>query len=213
MAEENARLPEWSPRVRRDLIRRLYECDARGICDEELIDEVGFALYARCQSFIMAMEAVNGRVACPSCESTVRHDGKPDTVLHCDACGWELRWRDYFATLQHRQLSGDFRVVAMFADFVARYPAARAPREKMLLIDQLIHSFHEDLRGPRRTTGVNLIAGNYHQVVHFLDELSYGSDSTPGIADVRDEWRRKIEHTAETWGDEHLHLAGKRAQD
>ena len=213
MAGENTRLPEWAPRVKREAIRRLYESDARGICDEGLVDEVGFALFMRCQTFIMAVDAVNGHAACPTCDSVVDHDGKPDTVLHCDACGWELSWRDYFTTIQHKQLSGDYRVVGMFSDFVVRYPAARTPREKMLLIDQLIHGFHADLRGPRRTTGVNLIEGNYHQVVDFLDELSYGSDSTPGITDVRDEWRSKIEYTAEKWGDERLRLTDKHSQD
>ncbi|MEW6750488.1 MAG: hypothetical protein AB1505_05855 [Candidatus Latescibacterota bacterium] len=31
-------LPTWAPRVPKARIRRLYETDARGVCDEELID-------------------------------------------------------------------------------------------------------------------------------------------------------------------------------
>ena len=39
----------------------------------------------------------------------------------------------------------------------------------MLLIDRLIHGFHQSLRGEAtRTTGINLIEGRYHEVVEFL---------------------------------------------
>ena len=46
--------PRWAPRVRRSKIRRLYETDALGIYDDELIDDVGYALLARCRSFLAA---------------------------------------------------------------------------------------------------------------------------------------------------------------
>jgi len=36
---------QWAPRVNPSTIRRLYEIDARGIADEDLIDEVGYALF------------------------------------------------------------------------------------------------------------------------------------------------------------------------
>ena len=35
-------LPRWAPRVPQDKVRRLYETDARGIYDDELIDDVGY---------------------------------------------------------------------------------------------------------------------------------------------------------------------------
>src|SRR5512144_2484312 len=92
-------LPTWAPRVPQARIRRLYELDARGIYDAELLDEVGWALRSRCQSFIAAVEAVRGRAVCPACGQIVRHGARPDEVLHC-ACGWECTWRSYFATIQ-----------------------------------------------------------------------------------------------------------------
>ncbi|HEY3341750.1 MAG TPA: hypothetical protein VGK81_07020, partial [Anaerolineae bacterium] len=72
-------LPHWAPRVKQNLIRRLYETDARGIYDEELIDEVGYALLARCEAFIAAVEASRGKVTCPACGASVWHNVKPDT--------------------------------------------------------------------------------------------------------------------------------------
>ena len=195
----------WAPRVPQRDIRRLYELDARGIRDEELLDEVGWALWSRCESFIMATEATKGRAKCPGCGATIRHNWLPEEVLLCSRCGWETTWQTYFKSIQHKQLSGATFVVALFKDFIRRFPQARSAGEKMLLIDNLIHSFHWNTKyGPTRTTGVNLIEGKYHEVVDFLDSLTYGDDSTPGTHKIHLEWRGKINDTATSWGDERL---------
>jgi hypothetical protein len=199
--------PQWAPRVKQSLIRRLYETDARGIYDEELIDEVGFALLARCESFIAAVEATRGKVICPACGEPILHDAKPDTLLRCAHCDWQMPWQDYFHTLQHKQLSGAEPVLAFFRSFIDGFSKARSGREKMVLIDQLIHGFHLSLLGePTRTTGVNLIEGKYPEVVQFLNKLSYGDDGTPGMREVHDDWRAKVNHTAEDWHDRRLRL-------
>ena len=61
------RLPRWAPRVARRKIRQLYESDARGIYDLDLIHEVGYSLLARCESFITANRARAGDLPCPEC--------------------------------------------------------------------------------------------------------------------------------------------------
>jgi predicted RNA-binding Zn-ribbon protein involved in translation (DUF1610 family) len=196
---------EWAPRVPQELIRRLYELDAQGICDEELLDEAGWALHARCQSFIAAVEAVQGRVACPRCGRIVRHNGSPEETLRCAGCGWETTWGAFFRTIQHRQLSGAAPVLDLFQDFVGRFPLAGSAREKMLLVDALIHGFHQSLRwGPTRATAVNLIEGRYHEVVDFLDGVAYGEGRTPGTRETWRQWRRTIDDTGRAWGDERL---------
>ena len=198
-------LPVWAPRIRRSLIRRLYETDALGIYDDELLDEVGWGLATRCESFITAVEAARGRARCPVCGQVVLHHAGKDEVLHCDACGWEMPWKAYFKTFQHKQLSGAEPVLALFQEFVNQFPAARESREKMLLIDRLIHGFHYNLQfGSTRAAGVNLIEGNYHEVVDFLDRLTYGEGSTPGTRQARAEWRETINQTADTWKDDRL---------
>ncbi len=203
-----SRSPRWAPRVKQSLIRRLYETDARGICDEELIDEVGYALLARCESFIAAVEASRGKVTCPACGETLFHDHAPDAVLLCMGCGWQMSWANYFRTFQHKQLSGADPVLALFRSFIDGFLKPRSGRDKMVLIDQLIHGFHLSLLGePTRTTAVNLIEGTYHEVVHFLDDLSYGAASTPGTHDVREDWRTKINRTAQQWHDSTLKIS------
>jgi hypothetical protein len=195
-------LPRWAPRVTRLEIRRLYETDARGIYDEDLINEVGYGLLARCESFVTAVEAVGGRARCPVCSGVVEHSCGADELLVC-ACGcWQLPWRDYFHTIQHRQLSGAEPVLEQFLTFISLFPSCRSPREKMLAIDRLIHGFHWYLkRGtPTRPVAVNLIEGKMSDVVSFLDRLTYGPGSTPGMEETRSEWNANLDANPDWYG-------------
>jgi hypothetical protein len=186
--------PDWAPRVAQGRIRRLYETDAQGIYDEDLIDEVGYALLARCQSFLDANEARAGRARCPRCSAIVAHTCQKEEVLR-GACGWELTWGRYFQTLQHAQLSGAEPVLAQFRAFVATFPATGTPQAKMLAIDRLIHGFHWYLKTnrPTRPVAVNLIEGRLNDVVAFLDRLTYGDQSTPGLQQSHTHWKQMIE--------------------
>jgi hypothetical protein len=194
-------IPEWAPRVTQREIRRLYETDARGIYDEDLINEVGYGLLVRCESFIDANEATAGRVKCPNCSSIIMHSCNKEEILQC-ACGWELTWGEYFKTIQHAQLSGAEPVLKLFRFFVENFPRARTPQDKTILIDRLIHGFHgyyrntsyeEDPDGkPLRPVAINLIEGRLSQVVAFLDELTYGENSTDGLRENYEQWNEKI---------------------
>ncbi|MBN1270200.1 MAG: hypothetical protein JXB04_11485 [Kiritimatiellae bacterium] len=187
-------VPAWSPRVPQARIRRLYETDARGIYDDELVDDVGYRLLARCESFIRANEAVAGKARCPRCSATIQHSCRKEEVLKCE-CGWKLTWGEYFKTIQHRQLSGAEVLLQQFREFVAKFPAARTPQDKMSLIDRLIHGFHGLYKtgSPLRPVAVNLIDGRMDEVVAFLDKLAYGEAGTPGLAEARAEWEKCIE--------------------
>jgi hypothetical protein len=203
---------EWAPRVSQEDIRQLYENDAQGIYDEELLNNLGWALYSRCDSFITAVEAARGRATCPTCAGVIRHHRRPDEILHCAACGWEMPWQTYFQSFQHQQLSGAEPVLVFFREYMQRFPNAKQPAQKMLLIDQLIHGFHycaqpdrnDPSLVPTRTTAINLIQGRYHEVVVFLDRLTYTQLSTPGIQQTHSAWRQTINQVAEAWHDDSL---------
>jgi hypothetical protein len=194
---ESHELPAWSPRVRPALVRQLYLQDAQGIQDEALANEVGFGLLLRCQSFIEANEAVAGRAACPRCRQMVRHDGKKETVLRC-SCGWSLAWGDYFHTIQNKQLSGAEHVINLFQTFVDRFPTAQAYKDKMVLIDQLLHGFHWYVKqGHTRPVAINLLQGKLPEVIAFLDELSRGPESTAGVEEHYREWHENSRNVRE----------------
>ncbi len=143
---DNNKTVRWAPRVSPTKLRKLYKTDALGLTDEELIDEVGFALYARCQSILIVTEAAHGRVQCPQCTHTIlRQRSDDDEVLRCAGCGWEMPWQQYHRTWQHQELYAGGAADA-FARFIERWPKSRTPQEKMLLIDWLIHLWHWQAR-------------------------------------------------------------------
>jgi hypothetical protein len=192
-------LPVWAPRVPQWKIRRLYEDDAAGLHDEDLLDDVGYSLLARCESLIAACAAVNGLARCPRCGAEIGHPGDKEAALTC-ACGWQARWGQYFSTIQRKQLSAADPVIRQFQDYIARFPAAKTPRAKMLLIDALIHGFHWNLNTntTTRPAAINLIEGRLTDVIAFLDELSYGGGSTPGLQETKREWDTNVQ-TARSW--------------
>ena len=187
-------LPTWHPRVKAYQIRRLYESDAQGALDTSLLDEVGWALYSRCDSFLLAAEAYRGSVRCPQCRTPVPRHVQPKEILRCSACGWECAYRAYTESMKDQQLAGGPEVVALFQQYLDAFPKAKAPAEKMLLIDGLIHGFHLFLRSGRagRPVAINLIAGHQEFVVNFLDHLSCGPASTPGVQESMEEWQKKV---------------------
>jgi hypothetical protein len=168
--------PEWAPRVRMEKIRRIYQNDARGILDEELLDDVGITLYCRCESILDASDAALGKVHCPSCATVIiRGSTNPRQRIRCE-CGWTIRWIDYQKTYQHKDLWGGGFADAM-REFIARWESRPSAREKMLLIDRLIHLWHwqsSNERGATRPAAPTFIEGSRKAVIAFLNELSTG---------------------------------------
>jgi hypothetical protein len=179
---------KWARRVQQDKIRRLYLLDAKGIADDELVNDVGYAMYARCESIRIATEAHYGRVACRKCGNVIeRASHSKAEVLAC-SCGWSKTWGEYFKTYQRRQLFGG-HATPVFLAFLERWPTARTYRDKLLAIDQLIHACHLPPKMPwARPAATNLIEGTAGELARFLDELAYGLQSTAG--EGRADWQR-----------------------
>jgi hypothetical protein len=187
--------PRWYPRVKQHLVRQLYANDAQGILDEELIEQVGVGLMLRCRSILIATEAHDGRATCPRCGGIIPHQWKKDEPMTCAACGWQTTWGDYFSTYQGKQLHGG-GAVAAFKGFIEQWPQARNARERMLLIDRLLHAFHHELvQLYSRPAACNLIEGKIAEVTEFLDTLTYGEQSPPEIRQEYSAWVDKASKT------------------
>ena len=158
--------------------------------DEEQIEDVGYALYARCRSIVRATAAHAGRVTCPHCERVIRaRDGAK--VLRC-RCGWCVTAQEYFGALRRRHLHGG-GALPCFEAYLDAFERARSPRERMLAIDQLLHEFHGGLAKPGQPAAKNLIeVKNTSDVLAFLDELAYGDGSTPGLRETRATWDHTV---------------------
>jgi len=186
--------PHWAPKVSQVKIRLLYERDAQGIIDLTLIDDVGWALWERCDSILIVTAAHNGHVLCPTC-GTVTERQNPwsaDETVECAKCGWHVAWATYHQSYCSKQLFGA-NAVDVFEPYHQTFPRAQTAQEKMVLIDQLIHAFHVNLKEAiGRPVAANLIEGKLREVIHFLNKLSSSDASATGIGDSRTAWKQTL---------------------
>ena len=164
-------------------IKRLYASDAGGLLDDDLLEQVGHGLYARCSDIFEFWRACQGEVTCRQCGTKIRrrdHDpnskGNLTETLRC-ACGWHLTWGDYLKRSAGHQL-GASDVQLLVQHFMARWPKCAKSQDKLLLIDWLIHQFHVKLIGMGNLFGVNVLSGGRQEVLDFLNSLAYG-DTAP----------------------------------
>lgn len=193
---------KWSGRVSPGKIRRLYRLDAKGILDEELIDEVAYTFYARCESILTVTEASKGQVKCPECGNIIpRHGADREQIIKCQNCSWEITWGEYFHSYHKKQLHGG-GAVDVFMNYIKQLPLAKTPQEKMILIDKVIHECHKRLKEGEfgRPVAVNFIYGTEAEIIKLLEDLAYGPGSTPGSSDVYEEWRKKMDDASERLG-------------
>ena len=177
----------WAPPLRPELLKRLYDSDATGIQDPELCDEVGISLYVRCGTFA---HVHRDEVECPVCASVFRvsHQGK--SWCPQKGCAWHTTWPIYLQSLRNYNAHTG-RAVDAYLHFHRSYPNAKTYTQKILLIDQLIHSFHlnEKTGRPEKSIASKLLEGNKKAVVKFLDDLSA---LDPGD---KARWRQKVAKT------------------
>ena len=155
-------------------IRRIYLNDASGVIDEELVDDVGWALHARCESILMVTSA--SQVDCPSCDARITAAGErwsKEDGLRCANCGWAATYGQWRDSWRHRDLTGGNAIYA-FEEFAKSYPQLRTTTERMLAIDRLINAFHWSLRRdePSGPAAANILGGSKDEVLAFLDELA-----------------------------------------
>jgi hypothetical protein len=183
----------WSPKIRQSKIWQLYQNDASGAVDEVLVEDVGLSLLQRCRSIWLV---TNRNVECPRCEA-VFPMCEADSWKHLtgvqrcptSGCGWETTAEEWHESWKHRELLGTAAMDAV-ETYLHDYPLARITEERMVCIDQLIHSFHISLRTGKasRSFANNLIEGSHDQVVELLDRLFAKSDGVN-----KEQWRTEIE--------------------
>ena len=177
----------WAARVRQAWIWQLYQADASGAPDEELLPKTGWALLARVENILMVRR---GELTCPRCGTVFRLDPNAETLQICPAdCGWGCTRADFHASWRHQDLMAQNALEA-FETFARLYPLAQTPEERMFRIDRLLHAFHWDSKFnlPNRSAANNLIEGSHNEVVAMLDRLSSAKPSPENL-----EWRKTVE--------------------
>jgi len=178
-------VPNWAYRLRKAQIARLYKRCAQGILDEELIDDVGFSLLARCESILRASSRL-----CPACGAAPE---RADGTITCPKCGWQSTHQAYRKSIKYKHLfAGGMR--PFLEAFVEDFPAATDHRQRLILIDTLIHRYHweaDDGSGGGKCGACCLIEGKLKNIMPFLDGLSYGDRTPPEVQATRERWRGK----------------------
>ena len=183
--------PIWAKKIPSHKIKRLYEQDAKGIHDEELIDDVGMSLYARVDSMLMVTSSNLGKAICVVCRTEIPHNYQRGFLLECPKCGWSMAFGEFNDSYKKQTLHG-YGALSELKEFAEKYPLAKTYTEKMRIIDWLIHTFHGNLQErPSRPTATNVIEGSNADVANLIFSLAYGEGSTVAAEEL------------ETWLDKH----------
>jgi len=186
--------PNWAKKVSPEKIKRLYDQDAKGIYDEDLVDEIGISLYARVDSMLMVTSSNLGKSICIECRTEIPHNYQRGFILKCPQCGWSMPFGEYNDSYKNQTLHG-YGALPELKKFYEQYPSAKTYVEKMLLIDFLIHTFHGNLNErPSRPTATNVIEGSNAVVANFIFNLAYGEGSTVA-AEEMDKWLEKYQRS------------------
>jgi hypothetical protein len=163
--------------LRTDRLIRLYESDAAGMLDADLVDDVGWRLWERLSD---VLRVNRGDVRCPSCGT----DLHVEAVTTC-GCGWTVTAEAYHDSKRKRDLHGN---CPAYAEFVDRFPTARTPKQRMMMIDAVVHELHLTAQGdPSNFAARNFIEGTRPKIVALLEELANGPGSTVA-AGARERW-------------------------
>ena len=113
------------------------------------------------------------------------------------SCGWVSTGRAIREFYKGKRLTAG-GMEPYYGEFLTSFPQAGGYQQKMILVDQLLHRFHdfmaksEDVKTRSRPGAANLIEGKARDVCAFLDGLTYGDKSTAGLTAVREVWRTRL---------------------
>jgi hypothetical protein len=155
----------------------LYDSDAQGLLDVELLDRVMFAIYARVMDMFEVRQAQTfGQVHCRNCGSLIAQTflmgtRNRDVPIVCEKCGWQTTCGLYLASYSGKDMLPGSRT-ELFEAFLARFPISTTPQEKILLLDWLIHAFHIQSGVASRLVAMNVIQGSHAQLIELLTRLA-----------------------------------------
>jgi hypothetical protein len=187
---------KWARRLSKKDIYRLYESEASGFLDEELLEEVGTGFYSRCETIRQVTERL-----CPSCFEVIQgaFDGdNPDRQISCHRCQWMSKWKYYHGSYKTDRIHGG-RAYKYFLAYLEEYPLCKTARDKMLAIDRLLHYLHEDLDEESSVTpaAMNLVQGKRSEIREFIESLAYSGTMPEQNRRIRNELFRKMDASTE----------------
>lgn len=160
---------KWCPKVSRSDIKRLYNSDAKGMLDQDLLEEIGLTIYVRCKTSKEIYDLMEqGKIKCMTCGEILSGEGE----LLCK-CGLKYTYHAYRKSYRENNMPRG-AASPIFDNFVKDWNIVKVPQDKMRLIDNLIHEFHvAEISGNQgRPVGINLIQGTKAQIVKLICDLA-----------------------------------------
>lgn len=167
---------QWCKKVSRNSLLKLYRSDAKGIIDQELLDDVGYSFFARCKQAQDTRTCLqNGQLICHQCGAVLMPTSYTGIVF-C-SCGYGYTYREYRRSFHANNMPAG-RATPIFDSFTMKWPGCKDSNDKMLLIDWLIHECHVSLMSglEGRSVCVNLIEGTKQQISDLITKLAYGNN-------------------------------------
>lgn len=176
---------KWCKKVSRSDLLRLYQGEAKGLLDEELLDDVGVTFYLRCKQAQEVRDYMDkGQIVCHHCGavltggrvspsgSVLMKNADNYKPINCD-CGYSYTYREYRRSCNSSNMPGG-RASPVFDSFVRKWPACKDAKAKMLLIDWLVHECHVTLMSGEkgRSVCVNLIEGTLKQISDLIMKIA-----------------------------------------
>ena len=131
-----------------------------------------------------------GEVECPLCREVFSVSLEGQSRCPGRDCGWSTA-NDLYRQSIRNHYAHTGRAIGAFSAFYGRFGGAKSYAEKILLIDQLIHSFHleESTHAPVKSVASKLLEGSKTDVIRFLDNLSAVDPAE------KDRWRNRLSQT------------------
>jgi hypothetical protein len=163
---------KWSEKVARGKLIKLYQSDAKGLADGDLLEDVGYTFYVRCKQARDTREHLDkGEIICHHCGAANKAASYAGLIA-CP-CGYYYTYREYRRSCNANSMPGG-RATEIFNAFADKWPLCKDEKEKMLLIDWLVHECHVSVMtgGQGRSICVNLIEGTIAQIRDMLEMLA-----------------------------------------
>ena len=175
---------KWCRKVSRNDLLRLYQSEATGLLNEELLDDIGYTFYTRCKQAKEARQYMEkGQIICHHCDAVIGGHApltgsvvaiaNNDALIYCE-CGYVYTYREYRRSCNTANMPGG-RATPIFERFSQKWTACKNASDKMMLIYWLIHECHVTLMSGSKglSVCVNLIEGTQKQISNLITKLAY----------------------------------------
>jgi hypothetical protein len=163
---------KWAEKVSRNKLIKLYQDEAKGLLDEDLLDDIGYTFYTRCKQARDTREHLEeGEIICHFCGAV--HKAADYTALIACPCGNYYTYREYRRSCNSNNVPGG-RATEIFKAFMDKWLRCKSVSEKMLAIDELVHECHVSaMTGVKgRSVCMNLVEGTLSQIKNMLEMLA-----------------------------------------